>query len=103
MTEGFRWSERFLTVAPSPNPALEIRQKANILCELGMDGGRRRRGPSGTRFAEEGLALAEQLAEPETLAVALATVARVSFARTASHPTRPPRPCDRDSSEGYGG
>jgi DNA-binding CsgD family transcriptional regulator len=80
-TEGFRWSERFYRRALA-EPALEIRQKAKIVCELGWMAAGGGDGPSGTRFAEEGLALAEQLAEPEALAVALGTVARVTFART---------------------
>jgi hypothetical protein len=37
---------------------------------------------AGARYAEDALILAEELAEPETLAVSLITLARVTFWRT---------------------
>jgi DNA-binding CsgD family transcriptional regulator len=54
----------------------------NILCELvwlAQQGGDTR---AGARYAEAGLALAEQLADPATLALALAAAAQITFART---------------------
>ncbi len=80
-TEGFRWAESHYRRALA-EPGLEIRQQAAILCEIAWMAATGGDGPTGTRCAEMGLALAEQIGEPEPLAVALGTVARVEFART---------------------
>ncbi len=81
MTEGFPVTRKLLRDALS-EPGLEPRQQVNILCELAwlaeLDGDNR----EGARHADEGLALAEQLADPGTLAIALAAVAQNRFART---------------------
>ena len=81
MTEGFPAAVDLLRRALA-EPDLEIRQEVNILCELAWMahlGGDNR---EGARYAEAGLSLAEQLADPAILAMALATVAQASFART---------------------
>ena len=81
MTEGFPVAVNLLRRALA-EPGLEPRQEVNILCELTWMaelGGDNR---EGARYAEAGLALAEQLADPATLAIALAAVAQNSFART---------------------
>jgi len=63
-------------------PGLEIRQEVKILCELGDLVAARGDYRDGARYAEAGLALAEQLAEPELLVFSLATVAEIMFWRT---------------------
>jgi DNA-binding CsgD family transcriptional regulator len=81
MTEGFPVALNLLHRALA-EPGLESRQEVNLLCELAwlaQQGGDSR---EGIRYAEAGLVLAEQLAEPATLAIALAAVAQTSFART---------------------
>ena len=81
MTEGFPASVNLLRRALA-EPGLEPRQEVNILCELAwlaQQGGDSRKGD---QYAESALALAEQLADPATLAIALAAVAQTSFART---------------------
>jgi hypothetical protein len=86
MTEGFPVSADFLRRALA-EPGLESRQEVNILCELAwlaQQGGDSR---EGAEYAEAGLVLAEQLADPATLAIALAAVGLhkpVSRARVAS-------------------
>lgn len=81
MTEGFPVTVELLRLAlaePDPEP----RQEVNTLCELAwlaQQGGDNR---ESARCAEAALAVAEQLADPATLAIALATVAQTGFART---------------------
>jgi DNA-binding CsgD family transcriptional regulator len=81
MREGFPVAVRLLSDALA-EPDLELAQKVNILCELAwlaqLEGNPR----TASRHAEEALALAEELADPAILAIALATVAQSSFART---------------------
>jgi ATP/maltotriose-dependent transcriptional regulator MalT len=81
MTDGFPITRDLLSDALA-EPGLEPRQEVNILCELAwlaeLDGDNR----AGARHADAGLALAEQLADPGTLALALAAVAQNRFART---------------------
>jgi DNA-binding CsgD family transcriptional regulator len=79
--EGYRTAERLYGLALA-EPGLDIRQKMHILCELAWLAGQVGRGRAAARFAEEGLALAEQLGEPGPLAVGLTTVARVTFLGT---------------------
>ena len=81
MTEGFPVAVHLLLRALA-EPGLESRQEVNLLCELAWmahQGGDNR---EGARYADAGLVLAEQLADPATLAIALAAVAQISFART---------------------
>jgi DNA-binding CsgD family transcriptional regulator len=63
-------------------PGLEPRQEVNIRCELAwmaqLDGDNR----AGTRYADSGLARAEELEDPAIIAIALAAVAQNRFART---------------------
>jgi DNA-binding CsgD family transcriptional regulator len=83
MTEGFPAALDLLRRALA-EPDLEPSQKVNILCELvwlAQQGGDNR---AGTRYAEAGLALAEQLADPATLALALAATAQITFAHTGA-------------------
>jgi ATP/maltotriose-dependent transcriptional regulator MalT len=83
MTEGFPAAIRLLRRALA-EPGLEPRQKVNLLCELAWmehQGGDNR---EGARYADAGLVVAEELADPATLAIALAAVAQVSFARTGA-------------------
>jgi DNA-binding CsgD family transcriptional regulator len=81
MTEGFPVTMSLLSDALA-EPGLDARQEVNILCELAwmsqLEGDNR----AGARYADAGLALAEELAEPATLAIALAAVAQNRFART---------------------
>ncbi|MFL5960879.1 MAG: AAA family ATPase [Gaiellaceae bacterium] len=81
MTEGFPMAMSLLNDALA-EPGLEPTQEVNILCELAwmaqLEGDNR----AGARHAEAGLALAEQLADPASLAIALAAVAQSTFART---------------------
>jgi DNA-binding CsgD family transcriptional regulator len=83
MKEGFPVAMRLLAEALA-EPDLEPSQEANILCELAwmaqLDG----QDDAGARYADDALALAEQLADPATLAFALATVAQNRFARTGA-------------------
>ncbi len=81
LTEGFPAAVDLLSRALA-EPGLEPSQEVNILCELvwlAQQGGDTR---AGARYAEAGLALAEQLADPATLALALAATAQITFART---------------------
>jgi DNA-binding CsgD family transcriptional regulator len=81
MTEGFPVAVDFLSLALA-EPDLEPPQEVNILCELAWMahvGGDNR---EAARYAEAGLALAEQVADPATVAIALAAVAQISFAHT---------------------
>jgi DNA-binding CsgD family transcriptional regulator len=81
MTEGFPVAMSLLSDALA-EPGLERTQEVNILCELAwmaqLEGDNR----AGARHADAGLALAEQLADPASLAIALAAVAQNRFART---------------------
>jgi DNA-binding CsgD family transcriptional regulator len=81
MTEGFPVAVQLLRRALS-EPGLEPRQEVNLLCELAWVAHQGGDMGEGARCAEAGLALAEQLADPATLAIALAAVAQMSFART---------------------
>lgn len=81
LTEGFPVAVDLLSRALA-EPGLEPAQEVNILCELvwlAQQGGDNR---AGARYAEAGLALAEQMADPATLALALAAAAQITFART---------------------
>jgi len=80
-TQGFRTAESLYGLALA-EPGLERRQKIKILCELAWMAAGGGNGQGGARLADEGLALAEQLGDPEALAVGLGTVARVTFSRT---------------------
>ena len=80
-TEGFRGAVDLYRRALA-EPGLANRQRAHILCELAWMAAAGWDPKGGTRYAEDALILAEELAEPETLAVSLITVARVTFWRT---------------------
>src|SRR6266568_830697 len=83
MSEGFPVAVELLRRALA-EPGLEPSQEVNILCELvwlAQQGGDNRQG---ARYAAAGLALAEQLADPATLALALAASAQITFARTCA-------------------
>jgi len=81
MREGFPVAVRLLSDALA-EPDLELAQKVNILCELAWLAQLKGNPRTAARHAEEALALAEELADPAILAIALATVAQSSFART---------------------
>jgi DNA-binding CsgD family transcriptional regulator len=81
MTEGFPVAVNLLNLALA-EPGLEPRQEVNILCELAWMAHQGGDNKEAARHAEDGLALAERLADPATLAIALAAVAQSSFART---------------------
>jgi DNA-binding CsgD family transcriptional regulator len=83
MKEGFPVAVRLLGDALD-EPGLEPGQKVNILCELAWMGQLQGDNDAGARYADDALALAEQLADPATLAFALATVAQNRFARTGA-------------------
>jgi DNA-binding NarL/FixJ family response regulator len=80
-TEGFRTAETLYRRALA-EPGIAKHQKAHILCELAWMAAAGWDPKGGARYAEEALILAEELAEPKTLAVSLITVARVTFWRT---------------------
>ncbi|MGN6430906.1 MAG: AAA family ATPase [Gaiellaceae bacterium] len=80
-TEGFRGAESLYRRALA-EPGLTERQKVHILCELGWMAAAGWDPKAGAGYAEDALMLAEELAEAETLAVSLITVARVTFWRT---------------------
>lgn len=80
-TEGFRTAQTLYRRALA-EPGLAKRQKAHILCELAWMAAAGWDSQGGARYAEDALILAEELAEAETLAVSLITVARVTFWRT---------------------
>ena len=63
-------------------PGLEPGQEVNILCELAWMAHLGGDNDAGARYADDALALAEQLADPATLAIALAAVAQNRFAWT---------------------
>jgi DNA-binding CsgD family transcriptional regulator len=81
MTEGFPEAVDLLRRALA-EPNLEPGQEVNILCELAWMAQQAGDNREGARYAGSGLALAEQLADPAALALTLAAVAQVSFART---------------------
>jgi DNA-binding CsgD family transcriptional regulator len=81
MAEGFPVTKRLLTEALA-EPGLEPGQEVNILCELAWMAQLEGDNQAGARYADAGLALAEQLADPATIAIALAAVAQDRFART---------------------
>jgi DNA-binding CsgD family transcriptional regulator len=81
MTEGFRVSVNLLRRALA-EPGLEARQEVNILCELAWLAQQGGDSQEGAQYAEAALVLAERLADPATLAIALAAVAQTNFART---------------------
>jgi len=81
MAEGFPVAVDLLSRALA-EPGLEPPQEVNILCELAwmaQQGGDNR---EAARYADAALALAERIADPATLVIALAAFAQVSFART---------------------
>jgi ATP/maltotriose-dependent transcriptional regulator MalT len=81
MAEGFPVAVDLLSRALA-EPGLEPTQEVNILCELAwmaQQGGDNR---EAARYADAALALAERIADPATLVIALAAFAQVSFART---------------------
>jgi DNA-binding CsgD family transcriptional regulator len=80
-TQGFGPARRYYGLALA-EPDLAIRQRVKILCELAWMAAEGSDCKAGAGYAEEAFALAEELAEPEILAVALTTVARVTFWRT---------------------
>jgi DNA-binding CsgD family transcriptional regulator len=81
MKEGFPVAVSLLSDALA-EPGLEPTQEVNILCELAWMAQLEGDNHAGARFADAGFALAEQLADPATLAIALAAVAQNRFART---------------------
>jgi len=81
MSEGFPVAVSLLSDALS-EPGLEPNQEVNIRCELAWLAQLGGDNHAGARHADAGLALAEQLADPATLAMALAAVAQNRFART---------------------
>jgi DNA-binding CsgD family transcriptional regulator len=81
MTEGFPVSVKLLHRALA-EPGLESRQEVNILCELAWLAQQGGDSQEGAQYAEAALVLSEQLADPATLAIALAAVAQTNFART---------------------
>ena len=83
MKEGFHVAVRLLENALE-EPGLAPGQNVNILCELAWMAQLQGDNDAGTRYADDALALAEQLADPATLAFALATVAQNRFARTGA-------------------
>jgi DNA-binding CsgD family transcriptional regulator len=83
MREGFPVAAHLLQRALA-EPGLESRQEVNILCELAWMAHQRGDNREAARHAEAGLVLAEQLADPPTLVIALAAVAQIVFARTGA-------------------
>jgi DNA-binding CsgD family transcriptional regulator len=81
VTEGFPVAMSLLSDALA-EPGLEPTQEVNILCELAWMAQLEGDKQAGARHADAGLALAEQLADPASLAIALAAVAQNRFART---------------------
>ena len=81
MAQGFPVAMNLLSAALA-EPGLESSQEVNILCELAWMAHVAGDNQAGARYADAGLALAEQLVDPATLAIALAAVAQNRFART---------------------
>ncbi len=63
-------------------PGLEIAQRVSILCELAAMADARGDSREGAQYAEAGLALAEQLAEPGLLAFSLGIVTEITLELT---------------------
>jgi DNA-binding CsgD family transcriptional regulator len=80
-TEGFRGAVSLYRRALA-EPGLTKLDKAHILCELAWMAAAGWDPEAGARYAEDALILAEELAEADTLALSLVTVARVTFWRT---------------------
>ena len=80
-TDGFRAAEGLCNRALA-EPGLEIREQVDILRRLAWMAAAGRGSLDGIRYAEAGLGLAEQVADPEQLAASLATVAELTFWRT---------------------
>jgi ATP/maltotriose-dependent transcriptional regulator MalT len=81
MAEGFPVAVSLLSAALA-EPGLESSQEVNILCELAWMAHVAGDNQAGAHYADAGLALAEELADPATLVIALAAVAQNRFART---------------------
>jgi DNA-binding CsgD family transcriptional regulator len=81
MAEGFPVAASLLTAALA-EPCLEPSQEVNLLCELAWMAQLGGDNQAGARYADAGLMLAERLADPATIVIALAAVAQISFART---------------------
>jgi DNA-binding NarL/FixJ family response regulator len=81
ITEGFPATVNLLSLALA-EPGLELGQEVNIRCELAWMAHVAGNNREAARYADAGLALAEQLADPPTLTIALAAVAQATFART---------------------
>jgi DNA-binding CsgD family transcriptional regulator len=83
MTEGFPVTVELLRRALA-EPDLEPHQEVNLLCELAWLAHQGGDNHEGARYATAGRTLAEQLGDPATLALALAAVAQITFARTGT-------------------
>jgi DNA-binding CsgD family transcriptional regulator len=81
MAEGFPVAVSLLRAALE-EPGLDAIQEVNIRCELAWMAQMRGDNREGAEYADAALALAEELADPATLAIALAAVAQNRFART---------------------
>ena len=81
MTEGFSVTMGLLKDALA-EPGVEPRLKVNILCELAWMAQLGGDNHAATRYADTALELAEELADPAALALALAAVAQDRFARS---------------------
>jgi DNA-binding CsgD family transcriptional regulator len=81
LKEGFPVAVSLLRDALA-EPGLDPGQEVNILCELAWMAQLEGDNHTGARYADDALALAEELADPAILAIALATVAQNRFART---------------------
>ena len=82
VTEGCGPAEALYTRALA-EPDLDARQRVEILGELAFHTAARGDTRSGFRYAEEGLALAEQLGDPVVLSHSRIAVAIATFFRTA--------------------
>jgi DNA-binding CsgD family transcriptional regulator len=80
-TEGFRAAENLCNRALA-EPGIEIREQVDILRRLAWMAAAGKGNLDGIRYAEAGLRLAEQAADPEQLAASLATFAELTFWRT---------------------
>jgi DNA-binding CsgD family transcriptional regulator len=82
VTEGCDPAEALYSQALA-EPDLDVRQRVEILGELAFHTAARGDTRSGFRYAEEGLALAEQLGDPVVLSHSRMAVAIATFFRTA--------------------
>ncbi|HEX7310598.1 MAG TPA: AAA family ATPase, partial [Gaiellaceae bacterium] len=80
-TDGFHAAESLCNRALA-EPSLEIREQVDILRRLAWMAAAGKGNLDGIRYAEAGLRLAEQAADPEQLAASLATFAELTFWRT---------------------